>query len=101
MCIPTVSEKPAKKRRPRPNPDAIFLTVPEVAAEARLAREKILKWISTGELPASNIATNPLAKRPRWLVRRADWDEFLQRRRAVPATPAPVRRVKSDCPRYV
>lgn len=44
-----------------------------------LGHDHILKFISSGELRASNIASSE-AKRARWLICEDDWDAFLANR---------------------
>ena len=80
------------------DPRSEWLTPPEIAKELRKRTSWPIKKIESGELPAINLSDG---KRPRYLVRRADLEEFL-RRRAVTATPKPTRRDRrGDIPRYV
>jgi len=68
-----------------------YLTPPQVAEQLGVDPAKILAWIRVGELAAVNVATAPTG-RPRWRIAQADFDVFLSRRQARPATPSPRRR---------
>ena len=76
-----------------------WMTLPEIAQELRCRQSKPRRWVESGELPAINVSDST---RPRYRVRRADLDAFLQRRAAVP-TPKPERRPRRDAsiPRYI
>ena len=60
----------------------IVLTPPEVAKQLGVAPETVIEWIKTGFLRASNLATG---KRPRYVVRPGDLDDFLVSRQ-IPRT---------------
>jgi hypothetical protein len=47
------------------------------------------------------MATDADSKRPRWLVRREDYERFLASRAAIAPAPTPQRRRKADVPQYV
>ena len=69
-----------------------FLTPAEVASRLGLTKVDVVRsWISNGELPASNVASD-LRGRPTWRIREQDLNDFLERRRTVPAAAEPVRR---------
>lgn len=69
-----------------------FLTPAEVAARLGLTKVDVVRaWITRGELPASNVASDPNG-RATWRIAAADLDAFLQHRRATPAVVEPVRR---------
>ena len=70
------------------------LTPPELAREWRVDVHRILAWIKSGELAATNMATKLLG-RPRYRIRRQDADAF-ERRRMVRPLPKPPRKVKTD-----
>ncbi|MBX3433687.1 MAG: helix-turn-helix domain-containing protein [Pirellulales bacterium] len=53
------------------------LTPPEVGKLLRVAPETVIKWIKTGFLRASNVATG---KRPSYRIRPDDLEAFLDRR---------------------
>ena len=75
-----------------------WMTLPEIAQELRCRQSKPRRWVESGELPAINVSDST---RPRYRVRRADLDAFLQRR-AVAPTPQPSRPPRRDSyPRYV
>lgn len=59
-----------------------YLTPPEVAERYAVNATKVLGWISTGELRATNVAAS-LIGRPRWRISEADLAVFEQRRSAV------------------
>ena len=63
-----------------------FLTPPELGKELGTGSDKVLIWIQTGELEASNLATNPKG-RPRWRISREAVKRFLQSRAATPPPP--------------
>src|SRR5262249_40099423 len=71
-------------------PERTKLTPPELARRWGVAVEKILQWIRTGELRATNFASSLALKRPRWKIDMADALAFEQHRAAVPvAKPEP------------
>jgi len=72
-------------------PDDIWITPPEAAAEIRVDPCVVRNWIEKGELIASNVADSS-AHRPRWRIRRLDFDLFLESRRPQPRLPVPRRR---------
>lgn len=75
-----------------PKPDA-FLTVAECAAIVRLTKpDPILAAIARGELAAVDVSTS--RGRPTWRIRRADFDAFLEGRRATPPAPVEKRRTR-------
>ena len=59
-----------------------YLTPPEVAEQFRVNSTKVLMWIRSGELRATNVAAS-LIGRPRWRISPADLAVFEQRRSAV------------------
>ena len=61
---------------------ARYLTPPQVAEQFRVNSAKVLMWIRTGELRATNVAAS-LIGRPRWRISPADLAVFEQRRQAV------------------
>lgn len=77
------------------------LRVPEIAAELRIARGKVLRWIEHGELRAFNVCASSSRLRPRWVVYRTDLDEFLRTKMNHAPDPPVVRRRSLDVPRYV
>ncbi len=68
------------------------LTPPKAAKEAGVHPGKIIGWIQRGELIAINLA-DQLGRRPRYRIRREDWDDFLRRREVKPR-PRPTRKPK-------
>lgn len=52
----------------------------EVAALLGVDHRRVLAWIKSGELPASDLSS-PESSRPAYRVKRSDLDAFLQRRR--------------------
>lgn len=54
-----------------------FLTPPEIAKLLRINRDKVLAWIHSGELKATNISDSP---RPRYRVDPKDFEDFKLRR---------------------
>lgn len=57
----------------------LFATPPEIAVELGVRPETIVGWIKSGELPAVDVSRLDAIK-PRFKVRRADLETFLQRR---------------------
>lgn len=70
---------------------AVYLSPPEVAKMLRVSHAKILGWIATGDLRASDVASHR-GQRPRWRISRDDLDSFLNRRAATPPPKAARRR---------
>jgi excisionase family DNA binding protein len=68
--------------------DRPWLTPPEVAAELGIEPGKVIAWIHSGELPASDI-TEKRGERPRWRIRRTDLDDFLRRRQVHQPSESP------------
>lgn len=67
-----------------------MLTVDDVADETQTDADTVRLWIRTGQLTASNVCRSPLAKKPRWRIRRADLEQFLaSRQNRPPAVPTP------------
>ena len=73
---------------------AELLTPPMIARKLHVSRDKVMTWIRSGELPASDLAT-PGSKRPRYRIDAADLRAFLLRRQ-VQAGPKPTRRRRKD-----
>lgn len=73
--------------------DAKTLTPAELAREWRVDVHRVLTWIRAGQLPAANLASNPLG-RPRYRIARADADDFW-RSRMVKPMPRPPRQHKT------
>lgn len=80
---------------PREKPERAFLTPPEIAAEIGVRPETVVGWIRAGELRGADVARRG-SVRPRFKVRRDDFDEFLSRRAVCPkartSSPAAPRR---------
>ncbi len=69
-----------------------YLSPPDVAELLGINPGKVIAWIRSGELAATNVAAS-LAGRPRWRVSPADLAIFEARRSAVaPATRSRPRR---------
>ena len=68
-----------------------YLTPPEVAEQFRVNSTKVLMWIRSGELRATNVAAS-LIGRPRWRISPSDIAVFEQRRSAVAPTKTRPRR---------
>ena len=71
-------------------PSTRWLSPPAIAEQLGIDTAKILTWIKTGELRATNVATST-SGRARWRVAPTDLDDFLRRRQCVPAV-KPTRR---------
>lgn len=57
-----------------------YLTPPEAARMLGVRPFKILTWIRSGELRASNTATCLAGDQPRYRIRRCDFEDFLAAR---------------------
>ncbi|HUO07058.1 MAG TPA: helix-turn-helix domain-containing protein [Phycisphaerae bacterium] len=66
------------------------LTPPKLAERYGVSPDKVLRWITAGEIRAVNIATNPRG-RPRWVIPPGALEEFERRRSSSPP-PKPQRR---------
>lgn len=79
-----------------------YLSPRECHEEGNIRIQSILAWIASGELPATNVATDRNGKRPTWRIARSDWDLFLASRRAVQAPPPlkPRRRTEPAAVKY-
>ncbi len=76
-----------------------WMTLPEIAREIRIRQATVAGWIRSGALPAYDVSTG---RRPRYRIRRADLDAFLERRAVVPTPATPIRRPRrQEVPRYV
>jgi len=56
-----------------------WLTPPKIARQLGISVDKLLHWINTKELPATNVATHR-SSRPRWRVNQSDLEAFLAAR---------------------
>lgn len=75
-------------------PPREWITPPMIAAEIGSHPETVIGWIRSGELPAADFSRRGSLK-PRFRVKREDFDAFL-RRRSVVAPPKSAPRRKSD-----
>jgi excisionase family DNA binding protein len=82
---------------PTPKP-VEWLTPPTIAKELHCRASKPIAWIRSGKLAAVNLSEG---SRARYLVRREDLDEFLQRRQVTPPPPTVRKQRRGDVPRYV
>jgi excisionase family DNA binding protein len=69
-------------------------TPPEIAKALKVSREKVLGWIRSQKLQATNVSNG---HQPRWRVRDDDLVNFLAARRA---TPLPRSRVITESSPY-
>ena len=70
-----------------PIADRPYLTPPQFARLLAIRVEKVIDWIHSGELRASNVAANPNGLRPRWRIPREEVQRFLLLRSNAPAPP--------------
>ncbi|MEX2171394.1 MAG: helix-turn-helix domain-containing protein [Pirellulales bacterium] len=85
-------ELPASDRADSP------LNPPQIAKQLRVSPAKVIEWIKSGQLKASNIATGT---RPRFVVQRSELDRFLQVRQPDLAAPSAKRRqARASTDRY-
>jgi len=61
-----------------------LLTIPELVEIYGATAETFRAWIATGELKAINLSRKPKSKRPRYVVRQSDLEQFF-RDRETPA----------------
>jgi hypothetical protein len=72
------------------------LTPRQFAQEIGVDVGKVLSWIRSGELTASNLSERP-DQQPRWKILREDAEAFLKKRsNAAAQTPRKTRRRKSN-----
>ena len=57
-----------------------FFTPPQAAKLIGVGPEKVLAWIHSGELTATNVAVDADGERPRWRISEDDLAKFLFRR---------------------
>jgi excisionase family DNA binding protein len=57
-------------------------SVRQVAESLGIGRDKILRWIAAGLLPAMNLGAG--STRPRWRISREALDAFLKSRQTAP-----------------
>ena len=65
---------------------AVWLGVGDIAQSWRVNESKVLGFIKSGELKATNVATKP-GGTPRWRISPADLEAFTAARAAVPQVP--------------
>ena len=65
---------------------AVWFGVGDIARSWRVNESKVLGFIKSGELRATNVATQA-GRKPRWRIRPADLEAFTAARAAVPQTP--------------
>ena len=70
--------------------DSHALTPPAIAKLLRVNVHRVLGWIASGQLTASNVGDG--INRPRWRIMPDDLDAFLLRRQRQPTAPAPRRK---------
>lgn len=59
------------------------LTIPEVARLLRVSRDKVRRWVESGQLNATNVA-GAVLKRPRWVILPNQLDAFVNGRSSSP-----------------
>lgn len=65
-------------------PNVTWPTPPTIASQLGIHPDKVVKWITSGELRAFNVATSQKSKKPRWRIDPADLATFLASRQALP-----------------
>lgn len=63
-----------------------ILTPPEIAKYLRVRKDKVLGWIHSGELKATNVSDSA---RPRYRIEEADFEDFKLRRSSRSEIPTP------------
>ncbi|QDV55485.1 helix-turn-helix domain-containing protein [Rosistilla oblonga] len=81
-----------------------YFTPPQAADIIGANADKVIGWIHSGELVASNVAANPNGERPRWRISEDELAKFLFRRQhpasTLPAKPKRKRHAATTAPRY-
>jgi excisionase family DNA binding protein len=67
-------------------------TVKAVAEKLGVQIHAVLRWISKGEIAATNLARDAAGQRPRWRIAEQALAEFLERRTKQPPLPRSPRR---------
>lgn len=75
------------RKTPSQRASAEFLTPPEIAVLLGVSHQKVLDWIDAGELPAVDLSA-ARQLRPRYKIRRTDYEAFLDRRATTATVPA-------------
>lgn len=65
------------------------LTVPQLSRQWGVSTNKVVAFIRSGELRATNLATST-AGRPRYAIDLADVESFERARQVMPASSAPI-----------
>jgi hypothetical protein len=78
------------------NPQSLSLGA--VAAELGISAESVRRLVVTRQLRAINVGSGE--KKPRWIIRRADLDGFIEARSNTPAPDVPTRRRNEASPNY-
>ncbi len=68
----------------RPPTLVVYLAPSDIARSRGISVLKVLGWIKSGELIATNYATSQSGKLPRWRISPADLEAFDSARAAVP-----------------
>jgi hypothetical protein len=77
-----------------------FLTPPAIAEMLEIKPSKVIAWIKSGELTASNVAAKRTG-RPRWRISRASFDAFLLSRGPAPPPAPEKRRRRAATPKVI
>lgn len=80
--------------QPQQTGGGVTLSPAEVAKVLKVSHDKVLGWINSGQLKASNL-NNPGA-RPRYAIAKDDLSEFLKRRQPAPKPAKPRKRARPD-----
>jgi hypothetical protein len=62
-----------------------YLQPADIAKLLAVSPKKVRSWCRSGQLRAANLNDN---RRPRWVILRADLDEFLRTRQPEPKQPS-------------
>ena len=62
------------------------LSVKEVCTRLGVGPKSVTFWIRSGQLPATNVARDPAAKRPTWRIPESALQRFELSRRAIKET---------------
>ena len=76
-----------------------YVTPPEIAKAWGVDPAKVLHWIKSGELVATNLATR-IGGKPRYRISATDLEAFMQRRQPKPAPPIKRRKKQSGVTEY-
>ena len=70
-----------------------WITPTMIADDMGVDVAKVIGWIRSHQLTAVNVAASPTGRKPRWRIRREEFEAFLKRRQSGEPTVAPRRKI--------